>query len=237
MGLGWLLVPAIGGYWFLTHLHYTRYRAARDSGYHLLFRSAFVGVFLFVCAQGVILGLDKFLPAVSSWWQPYVPAPYSDAAILSVLLGFVLPWVGNRFFNEERAAQKVAQDSGDFVELLIVDAIESQQLVEVSLQSGKSYIGLALASGIGQDNDADIVIVPVASGYRDQKTRELEITTYYSPVIDEVLEKWDLSYRDFRIVIPMSQIVSVRLFFPEAYEIFQEHRAGTGAEDGRMDDG
>lgn len=230
MGLGWLLVPAIGGYWFLTHLHYTRYRAVRDSGYHLLFRSAFVGVVLFLCAQGVILGLDKFLPSVSGWWQPYVPEPYSDAAILSVLLGFVLPWVGNRFFNEERAAQKVAQDSGDFVELLIVDAIESQQLVEVSLQSGKSYIGLALASGIGQDNDADIIIVPVASGYRDQKTRELEITTYYSPVIDEVLEKWDLNYEDFRIVIPMSQIVSVRLFFPEAHELFREHRAGAEAE-------
>lgn len=230
MGLGWLLVPAIGGYWFLTHLHYTRYRTVRDSGYHLLFRSAFVGVFLFICAQGVLLALNKFLPAVSSWWQPYVPAPYSDAAILSVLLGFVLPWVGNHFFNEERAAQKVAQDSGDFVELLIADAIERQQLVEISLQSGKSYIGLALFSGIGQDNDADIVIIPVASGYRDQETRELVITTYYSPVLNEVLEKLGLNYADFRIVIPMSQIVSARLFFPEAYELFQEGPEAAAAE-------
>ena len=46
MGLGLFLVPTIGGYWFLTHLNYTRYRAYRDSGYHVLFSSAFAGAWL-----------------------------------------------------------------------------------------------------------------------------------------------------------------------------------------------
>ena len=46
MGLGLFLVPTVGGYWFLTHCNYTRYRAFRDSGYHVLFSSAFVGALL-----------------------------------------------------------------------------------------------------------------------------------------------------------------------------------------------
>ena len=88
-------------------------------------------------------------------------------------------------------------------------------------------MGLGLVSGIGRSGESDVVIIPLASGYRHKETQELAITTYYSPVIDQVLEKWDLIYRDFRVVIPVSEIVSARLFFPEAYELFQ----GTGEED------
>ena len=42
MGLGWLLVPALGGYWLLTHLWITRYSVLRDSGYHLFYGAAIV---------------------------------------------------------------------------------------------------------------------------------------------------------------------------------------------------
>ena len=44
MPLGWFLIPAVTGYWFLTHLHFTRYGALRDSGYHVFFRAIIAGV-------------------------------------------------------------------------------------------------------------------------------------------------------------------------------------------------
>jgi hypothetical protein len=227
MGLGWLLVPAIGGYWFLTHWHYTRYHAVRESGYHILFRSGLTGVFLFALARAITLLLDNFLPQVDRLWTTYFPDPYSDAAILSVILGFILPWLVNRFCDEKRIAQKVAGDSGDFVELLIADSIENQQLVELSLRSGKVYIGLALRSGIGRGSDPDVEIVPLASGYRNKDTQELKIATYYASVIEESIDN-SLGYmsdEDFRVVIPVAEIVSARLFFPEAYELFQDGRS------------
>ena len=235
MGLGLLLIPAIGGYWFLTHFNYTRYQAARDSGYHVLFRSAFAGLALFVLAYAIVLLLDYLLPQLGDRWDRYVPISYSAPAVLSVLLGVLLPGVANRFFDEEAAALKVARDNGDLVELLIADSIADQKLVELSLRNGKSYIGLGLVSGIGKSGDADIIIVPMASGYRHKDTQELAITTYYSPVIDQASDSLGLSYQDFRIVIPMSEIVSARLFFPEAYELFQETEETSPAEppDGR----
>ena len=45
MGLGLFLVSALGGYWFLTHLYFTRYGALRDSGYHVFFRAAVSAAF------------------------------------------------------------------------------------------------------------------------------------------------------------------------------------------------
>ena len=90
-------------------------------------------------------------------------------------------------------------------------------LVELSLRSGKSYIGFALQSGIAISGESDISMIPMASGYRNKDTQEPEITTHYAPVI----EGSELDYTDFQVIIPKSEIVSARLFDPELYQRFQ----------------
>ena len=35
----------------------------------------------------------------------------------------------------------------------------------------------------------------------------------------------NLDYEDFRIVIPMSEIVSARIFDPDVYELFQQEES------------
>ncbi len=238
MGLGLFLVPTVGGYWFLTHCNYTRYRAFRDSGYHVLFSSAFVGALLFGIAHLIIRLLNHFCPQINALWAGYFPAAYSDTVVLSVVLGAALPLLINRFYNEHQGAWRAARENNDFVELLLAEAMTLNELVELSLHSGKSYIGFVVESGIKrQQGEPDVALLPALSGYRDQETRELKITTDYAPVISLALESWGLSDEDFRIVIPMSQIVSARLFFPEADELFQERPDGAEADEGRMEAG
>ena len=134
----------------------------------------------------------------------------------------MLPIIGNQFYGEEKAARRAATESGDLIELLTAKSIDDQRLIELSLRSGKSYIGFALESGITRQGESDIALIPMASGYRNKDTHELEITTNYAPVLGESLEKSsDLVYEDFRIVIPMPEIVSARVFLPETYELFQ----------------
>ena len=54
---------------------------------------------------------------------------------------------------------------------------------------------------------------------------KLEITTNYAATVKESLEKSsDLVHKDFRIVIPMPEIVSARVFHLEAYERFQREK-------------
>ena len=224
MSLGLLLVPALGGYWLLTHLNFTRYRAVRDSGYHILFRSAFAGLVLFVAAEALLILLRWCFPCFQSKWESVSPVDYSDTAVLSVILGFFLPLAGNLIYNSRRAAQKLAREVGDLIELLIAESIEDQKLVEISLRSGKSYIGLAIESGIGQYGETDVSLIPVASGYRDRDTQELRITTNYAPVIQQALRQSStIAVEDFQIVIPISEIVSARVFLPEVYRLFNEN--------------
>ena len=138
-------------------------------------------------------------------------------------MGFLLPLIVNWFYSAERGSKKVARDNGDHVELLISESIERQWLVEVSLRSRKSYVGLALESGVGISGETDIALIPMASGYRDKATLDLQISMDYVPIILKYAydpEK-GLQEEDFRIVIPISEVVSVRLFNEAVYEYFR----------------
>ena len=232
MGLGLFLVPTLAGYWLLTHLYCTRYQIERDSGYHVLFKSGIGGTILFGFAYLVMRIVNHWFPQVATTWESYVPIPYSDSLVLTGFLALALPVVANRFWNEETSARASARRSGDLIELLISESIEDQNLVEISLKTGKSYIGLGLESGIGGHGDSDIAVVPLASGYRDNDTQELVVTTNYADVIDQSRESASVPFEDFRVVVPKQEITSVRLFYAEAYELFQgasttEDRDGT----------
>ena len=226
MSLDVLLVPALGGYWLLTHLHYTRFRAVRESGYHVLFRAALFGGILFAVSEALLFLLVQPFPQVQDTLDSIFPGAYYDSAVLSVALGLTVPLVGNRFYPAKRARIRVAQEVGDLVELILSDSIDGQKPVELSLRNGKSYIGSAVDSGIGRHGETDVSIIPMASGYRDKDTQELRITTHYTPVILRLQEQTPgFSVDDFRVVIPISEIVSARIFLPAAYRLFQEEHA------------
>lgn len=117
----------------------------------------------------------------------------------------------------------MAMEEGNLIELLIRASINHQDLIELSLSSGKSYIGFALKGGITGQREADVALIPVASGYRDKDTRELKITTDYRSVVQEYCENTsNLEHKDFRIVVPMREIISARIFHPKVYKRFQE---------------
>ena len=216
------------------HCYRTRFKAERASGSHLFFRAAIAGSVLVVVAYTATFLGALILPQVSRLWACLIPFKYSGTAALSALLGVILPPIINNFYGEEESARQAAKEEGDLIELLIAESIERQVDVELSLRSGKSYVGLALNSGLGTRGESDISLIPMASGYRDKETHTLEFTTLYASIIDQWLEKDEDSERDaqtqektaedFRIIIPKSEVVSVRLFDPDAYQLFQNSR-------------
>ena len=226
MGLGLFLVPVLGGYLFLTGLNYTRYGVLRKSGYHLFFQSAIAGSVLVVIARPMVVFLNGSLPQIGALWKSYVPFDYSGTVALSVLLGLMFPYVANLFYGKGKAERRAATESGALIELVISESLDRQKPVELSLKNGKSYIGFALGRKIAAFGESDIALIPMRSGYRDKDTHDLVLTTDYISAIrkclDEELIIPDLRYEDFRIVIPMSEIRSVRIFHPEVYERFQQ---------------
>ncbi len=219
--LGEALIPILAGYWVLTRLHLTHYSIVRDSGYHLFFKAALVGTVLFFVAHLLVVVLGPAFSPIAAAWKLHSLIPFSSTPTTIAVLGLILPILGNRLYGKERAATQAAKRDGDLIELLIAESIEDQKLIEISLKNRKSYIGFGIVSSIEtiDKDEADIELLPTASGYRDESTQELVITDNYAEVLEE--HPYD-NYDDFRIVIPMSEIVSARVFDPVAYTIFQE---------------
>ena len=99
------------------------------------------------------------------------------------------------------------------MECFMQDSVESGSLVELALDSGKSYVGLVIDSGIATSNDSDVSVIPLFSGYRSADTHELILTTSYrEAIIKAAKDASNQSVPDIEVVLPKSQIVSVKRF-------------------------
>ena len=186
MNIGLLLIPALSGCYLLSRTLLFRYWVARQTGYELFFAAAIAGVVLLVLARLIAVFLPGDLVAsVAVWWRSFAPFDYASTVAISAALAVVVPEVANVFANRTKCAMRVAKASGDLVECLMQEAVDSKgrMLVEVSTVGSKCYIGFALESGVAAGSEPDIAITPIASGYRDGETRELRITRNYLPAL------------------------------------------------------
>ena len=225
MGLALLLVPALGGYLFLIRFNLTRYRIAQLSGYHIVFQAAGVGVLLFVVARLLALTMNLAWPVIGNAWQTLLPIDYSGTAVLSAAVGWLSPSLLNGVpgWGRKKSRRMAAEEDGDVIGLVIDQALDQHKLIEVSLKEGKCYIGNPMKSIFGVRGSGDIALFPVASGYRDKKTRDLQISVNYGPVfLDLVDSEESVDLDDFRIAIPVREVVSARIFSPNAYNKFQD---------------
>ena len=171
--------------------------------------------------------------------------PFTVEVLLSLVLAVCLPGVLNAFYDDHKGAERAAVEAGDHIELLIQESIDDQVPVEVTLRNRKIYIGLGLEDGIGTSSESDIALIPMYSGYRDEETLNLKIEIDYLSAIwefleydeggssDEDIDRW--SSEEFRVVIPVTEIVSARLFDEELYDEFAELEGQT-EEDWEDDD-
>ncbi len=215
MGLGLALFPALGGYVFLLLCNATRPGVRHTPGYHLIFASALAGVVSyavsFLIAACSDLGSVQVVKAALT--RATMDARYGtavSAAVLSVILPPVAAWVANRWVSRATADRRAAERTGRLREVLLHDAMSERGLVEVSLETGKSYVAFVQKIVIAQPQNADVLLIPLLSGYRHPETRDLHITTNYSSVLERQPEVG--MNGDLPIGISLSGIVSVRPF-------------------------
>ena len=210
--LGLLLLPALAGYLFLNRFNATRYSLPRETGYHVVFQSAIAGVLLFFIARLFVLLAHTLTPAIAVIWKTIVPLDYSGTAAVTFLLAALLPLILNKSarFGQLEAQQKAAAAAGDQISLIIDQAMLQGRFVELSLTSGKSYVGSPTQGTFGHRDAGDVALIPIASGYRDNDTRDLVMTTNYAPAIKDDLTKRPLD--DLKVAFPMRDVVSAHLF-------------------------
>lgn len=231
MGIEDIIAFALSGYVFLNSSFFTKDRMARLSGYETLFACGVCGLLLAI----LTVPISKWLNDGVGQLEFYKLIPQGILlAILGIPVAFLLAKLGNLWpridqFRLQRS-RRFARETGDFIELLLGDAIEGKWYVEISLSSGKSYVGLPVRTVyLSTSGDADVELVPLFSGHRTRNSRELKLTRYYQDDLQKMIERQDSSVKkltedDFRVVVPRREIVSARLFDPEIFEKLNTNR-------------
>ena len=218
-----LFLPLLGGYLFITLWNRTRFQTKRHSGHRLLFHSAFFGVVFLLLAFLFSRGLTLMFPRAASWWHSRVPFSYAGTSLLALTFGSVL-WIPlNRWISlVKKEAKRAIEEANDYLEMLLLQAIEETKMVMLSLKSGKVYIGLIIRNFDPAYDRKYVAVLPMRSGFR-QEDLTVKFTTDYAQVYQQIVDqKVDVVDDDFQIVVPVSEIESAHLFSPNAYKLFHQ---------------
>ncbi|MCZ0945197.1 MAG: hypothetical protein OXJ53_19260 [Gammaproteobacteria bacterium] len=180
---------------------------------------------MFFIARLFVVLADVLAPAIGQSWKAIVPLDYSGTTAITIMLAALLPLTLNLLprFDQFQAQRKAAMAAADQISLIIDQAILESRFVEVSLASGKSYVGSPIQGTFGHRDDGDVAIIPVASGYRDNETQALVMTTNYAPAINSLPDR---KLESLKVAFPMRDVVSARLFDHALYVTFLDTQPG-----------
>ena len=213
-----LLEATLVGFLAVFFLNVTRYWLTHQVGYWIFLPVLTAGTaFLWIADVG-LTGLEQILDAERDDWVFHLENKTLRATTLAVLTSVL----ANVLIGPERSARLAAKWRGNLIECLMQDSFESGCLVELTLKTGKSYVGRVIDSGVYTSNDSDVSIMPIFSGHRDHE-HQLQLTTSYkgplqraSSVVSNEDKHNDAS--QFELVLSKTQIVSARPFDPEIFE-------------------
>ncbi|SJN11633.1 hypothetical protein CZ787_06325 [Halomonas citrativorans] len=143
------------------------------------------------------------------WWNPayYVEGVYKYSSIKPL----------RRAINHLNA---------DF-ELILFRGFDQAKPICFTLHSGKVYVGQVMGSVDPVDSRDMIRILPMMSGYRDDKTHKITFTTFYKKLyerLDKTEELQHLHDESFEIVFSFADVQNANLFDTTAYDEFQKDK-------------
>lgn len=202
-----LLLPLLGGYLFLRWWNPTRYHALRAEKERLLILAAIPGLISLILAFAIVKGVGAILPCSGwpnfpcfpAWWKSNVPFDYLGTSLLAFALGASVWWPWNKLFCSQKVAiDKVIDEDKIPFELLLKKAQDQTKTVSVTMSNGKVYVGWVTHSFNPALPTRFIQILPIKSGYRNQETKWLEFTTFYSEALDQLKRDVDEKFDEYR---------------------------------------
>lgn len=226
------LIPVLGGFIFVKYSYFTRFRAIRDNGYNILFKSAVVGCFFYLIAfvlwRAAIL--DNYTnPKISealNFLHNFLIYPEIVPAVISLIIIVCVLLAVNWAVDEDEMKKMVIRRDDDALEVTILKVFEQEKNLLVTLNNGKVYIGKVTDTYFRiNDEISSVLINPLSSGFRDPTNHKIKLNTYYGTIYEQILEKperFDSKISDFSVAIRYDQIVTVSPFDPKVYAMFRE---------------
>ena len=131
-----------------------------------------------------------------------------------------------------KALAKAARNNP--LETLAIEASATLSPVIFTLKSKKFYVGWVIRPPLEHGKIEHMAFIPLLSGYRDTDTLKIVVTTNYDAHYESIglfgdvvgidgppRVKSDLSFNDFRVVCPVSEIENLSFFDFETYNHFK----------------
>ncbi len=212
-----LLLPLLGGFLFFHIAHYFRFGAQRLDGYRLLFQTAIAGTCLAAIARliNIVFEFIFGINVVDRAWAFFAPlnVTFSGTTALSLLLGPIAAFVWNLFIDKEQAKEIEIRKHGNAFVQLLLRAQKEKQLVSITLESRKWYVGWITESPNLDPQELYFRLLPYRSGYRDQDTLKTIYTTFY----DAALNEGTFQKQDLILTLPLKDVKTANLFDEDLY--------------------
>lgn len=195
------LPPLLGGFLFSVQFWPLRLYLARADGYRLLFAVSVAALLLYVVAVAVITELTStdVTTGVETWLTSN-ELKGLDRGLLALALGPLLATLLNFIWRitgrtESEVTTRFVHARSDPLEMTLLDFLSTQDLLMVTLKSGKVYIGRVVTSINPTRNVESIRLALHSSGYRDRHSHKLTIDVRYADTHAEIIERVKTNYR------------------------------------------
>ncbi len=228
-----LLLPLLGGYWFLNTFNYTKFYHQRIERQRLIFNSLIIGFFLSILGLFVDYILLHYFPHIREFLGRLNPIEYSGLNQSLLIFGISYPLAkALNIIPKKYWLSLIIEKWGDDFEKLFWNSLKSKQdedkLLMVTTNANKVYVGYVnkISKPIG---NAHITIIPYFSGYRDKEDQQFFITTDYLSVLENFVinNNEELIDKKMGIVIPRNEISMLSKFNISVFTAFNAHQEDT----------
>lgn len=237
-----ILFPVVGGYLAQQLCHFTRERSHTRAWEQNLLEATVAGAAFFVVARLLVWAGGLWAPeqrvGLSQWIHAVMPLDFAGSYALTAAIAVSASLLFNHLFLDQRASVHfvVTAYGGDLARLFL-KAGEGVTPVMVTLRNRKVYVGLILETIRLLREDGYVHLLPVLSGYREQDSLRIRMTTpywrLYADMATVAARRLDgrrsiaetpgeiASRSGFGVVVPIDQIDSASLFDQEVFGRFQ----------------
>lgn len=207
---------------------------ARNTGHKYFLLIITYGVVLCLGVSLVVIKISHYFPWFSQKYHQYIIPlgyPHSAKMILTLPVGYLLPKLINWNVMRDKAkyVKKMNIVITDELDKMIFNNASDQELVMLSMNNGKVYIGIVTSLRV--NNEPFIRMLPFGSGYRSNETHRVNLTTDYTSAYESFLRMYrgndnklsehiDEYGNDIAIVLPLDKVDKASPFSPELYQSF-----------------
>lgn len=231
-----LLLPLIAGYFILVYSVYFKYNTQRFTQNRLIFEAVFVAVIIIFTCFIIRTIVELLFPDLISQLLifleivPIKKVDYLWTGVFSFVAPIIIVLLSNiivlSIYKKTGPIKWAVDKNGDEIEKLFKKSAVEGVLLQITLKNNKVYIGFSEDIPIPQKTNY-LTLTPMISGYRENDTKKLIITTDYFKVVDKYVASIDDQQTstitlNTDVIIRQDEILTAGIYEQEIFDMFNQ---------------